>query len=147
MTRPVVNLTGTEEVIKALRKIGAKADAAIEAAVKGAAQDIRSRAQFAIAKPPKTGIIYTNKKKGRSHRASAPGEAPATDTGRLRQTIIANLSGKTAEVIANAEYAAALEFGTKNMEPRPFMVPAMEATRPSFNRALSKIISNQGGEE
>jgi HK97 gp10 family phage protein len=144
MTRPVVELTGSEELLKALKTIGVNADAAIEAAVKGASQNIRSQSIRAIQRPPKTGRIYDKKSPSRSHRASAPGESPATDTGALARSIVANVSGKTAEVVAAIEYAAPLEFGTSKMAARPFMVPALETERPKFNQRLRKIVEQMG---
>jgi HK97 gp10 family phage protein len=74
---------------------------------------------------PKTGRIY--RRGGVSHQASAPGEAPASDSGRLVQ------SGRTEfdqnDLSGTAQwstaYAEALEHGNENMEPRPFARPAL----------------------
>ena len=70
---------------------------------------------------PGTGELYGK------HRASAPGEPPAPDTGRLRAATQAdeqvrrdgdNLVGR---VVANTEYALPLEKGTERMAARPFL--------------------------
>lgn len=64
------------------------------------------------------------------HQASAPGEPPSSDTGRLLTAIGHELvdgevvSGK---VTANVKYAKWLEEGTRFMEPRPFLYPALES--------------------
>lgn len=79
-----------------------------------------------ILKGPKTGRVYT--RRGIEHQASAPGEAPANDTGRLAQ------SGKTfyhsdnliGRVVFTTDYAEFLELGTQNMEPRPYLRPALD---------------------
>lgn len=65
------------------------------------------------------------------HRASAPGEAPAVDTGRLKSSLHVNTDPGTlsADVIAPVGYALHLEYGTRNMAPRPFLGPALEAHR------------------
>ena len=78
-----------------------------------------------IASPPKTGRLY--RRRGVVHQASAPGEPPATDTGRLIQSgraahDAAELSGTATWSTA---YAAGLEFGTQKMAPRPFARPAL----------------------
>lgn len=140
--RAEVTLTGDAELIRSLRKLNLASSVAVEQAVKSAAQNIRSHAIQSIQRGPKTGRVYKKYSPIRTHQASSPGQSPATDTGRLASSIVANISGKTAEVIANTEYAAALEFGYKanNLEARPFMVPAMEKERPAFNRRLSKIL-------
>jgi len=70
---------------------------------------------------PGTGELY-----GR-HRASAPGEPPAPDTGRLRAATQADEQVRrdgedfVGRVVANTEYAAALETGTERMAARPFL--------------------------
>ena len=43
------------------------------------------------------------------------------DTGRLRESIRVEADGLTARVVADCEYAAAVEFGTSRRSPRPFM--------------------------
>lgn len=62
----------------------------------------------------------------RIHRASAPGQPPAEDSGRTYRAI-------TVRRMANGRYrirfggvAGYLEFGTRNMKARPFIVPAIE---------------------
>lgn len=61
------------------------------------------------------------------HRASAPGEPPAPDTGRLRAATQADEQVRrdgddlVGRVVANTEYAAALEVGTERMAARPFL--------------------------
>ena len=65
------------------------------------------------------------------HQASAPGDAPATDTGHLVNQIAVDAvkeSGRDAYVIvrSQAKYSNALEFGTRHIEPRPFMAPALQ---------------------
>lgn len=69
----------------------------------------------------KTGREYV--RRGRIHVASAPGEAPAVDTGNLFnsiQTVIK--SPLEAEITISAEYAEVLEFE----KDRPFVRPAID---------------------
>jgi hypothetical protein len=70
-------------------------------------------------------------KPGRSRTRSAPGEAPAIDTGRLSQSVrheVKKLGVATYEVQVgtDVEYAPALEYGTSTMEPRPAWEPSMK---------------------
>ena len=79
-------------------------------------------------------LIQQGTKSGRvygKHQASAPGEPPATDLGRLVQAIhVKHGSGSlTALVVAGTAYAKLLEFGTSRMAPRPFMRPAAKNVR------------------
>ena len=75
----------------------------------------------------RTGVVYTKGKNGTiKHQASAPGESPATDTGRLRQSATHETVRVEGDMViggagVSAPYAVALELGTENMEPRPFI--------------------------
>jgi HK97 gp10 family phage protein len=135
-----VTLTGDKQLLANLRKFGAAADKYVADVVNGTAQNIRTTAIKSIQRGPKSGIVYDKTNPNRTHRASAPGQAPASDTGRLANSITAEISGKEATITAGTEYAAPLEFGTRDIEPRPFMVPAMEQERPKFNARLQKIV-------
>ena len=67
-----------------------------------------------------------------THQASAPGEAPAVDTGNLKNSIRAMPDGdgtRVWRVSVGAEYGAGLEFGTAKIAARPFMRPSAEETR------------------
>ena len=91
-----------------------------------------------------TGILYEKYKPRRSHRASAPNEPPATDTGFLVSNISMNVKKEPngviiGQVISSAPYSEHLEFGTTNMTARPFMQPALEK-----NRRKIQALFNQG---
>ncbi len=135
-----IRLTGADELRKALAEFSINADRELANVVRGTAQNIRTHAIKSIHRGTKSGIEYQKYSPRRKHRASAPGEAPATDTGRLANSIQADIQGKQATVFTNLEYAPWLEFGTQKMEPRPFMVPAMEKERPKFEQRLSRIV-------
>ena len=133
-------LTGTAELKRALAEFGINADKELAAIVRGTAQNVRTHAIKSVQRGPKTGEVYTKKNPRRTHRASAPGEAPATDTGRLANSLKADIQGIRATVFTNLEYAPFLEFGTRTIEPRPFLFPALEKERPAWNRRLNNIV-------
>lgn len=133
-------LTGTVELRAALRKFGVNADREIAQIVNGTAQNIRTHAIKSVQRGTKSGLVYEKTSPKRTHKSSAPGEAPATDTGRLANSINAEIDGKKAEIVADTEYAAWLEFGTQSIEPRPFMLPAMEKERPKWEARLNRIV-------
>jgi len=83
----------------------------------------------------KSGIQYT--RNNGFHQASAPGEAPANDTGKLAGSVKAKKINKNHyEVDITAEYALILEYGTSVMQPRPFIVPAFLNVVKRLNRWL-----------
>lgn len=93
--------------------------------------DIERRMKISLT-GAKSGKLYARRGKTRrggrrSHRASAPGEAPATDTGFLMSGIRARMQSQTQGVITiAAPYAIWLEEGTRFMLPRPFIRPAID---------------------
>jgi hypothetical protein len=78
---------------------------------------------------------------GSAYQASAPGEAPASRTGRLRQSfymIIEMLDTHIYEVSVRTTvfYADDLEYGTEKVDPRPFIERAV-------TKKLKEIIALQ----
>lgn len=109
---------------------------AANATVQQAAENVLSRAIEKIQNPPKTGRIY--RRRGVEHQASAPGEAPASDTGRLVQSgrtefDTALFTGRT---FFSTAYAAALEFGNERIESRPYARNSLNEERNNFVNAL-----------
>ena len=98
------------------RAVAAKAISGVRAAT--AEGEVRVKA---ILSEPGAGRIY-----GR-HQGSAPGQSPAPDTGHLRSATQADpvvredADGFTGRVVANTDYALALEIGTERMAARPFL--------------------------
>lgn len=108
--------------------------AALHAGLKGAIDIMVGDAKRAVARGPKTGRIYMKgKNRNIRHQASAPGEPPATDTGRLVNSIVgdAKVVGRQVQgyLEARTSYAGYLEFGTRHMAARPFMTPAVMRNR------------------
>ncbi len=91
---------------------------------------------------PKYGREY--KRKGRTHRASAPGQSPALDTGNYFKNFdYESHSWKSMEFGNNADYAEFLEFGTKRMEPRPGVENAVIATQRNARVILERKIKDK----
>lgn len=73
------------------------------------------------------GAGKTYRSGGVERQASLPGDPPAPDTNNLRSntnadpTIRADGDDLVGRVVANAEYAKALELGTERMAARPFL--------------------------
>jgi hypothetical protein len=64
------------------------------------------------------------------HIASAPGQSPAVDTSRLRQSMhVTKIAPGHYQTGTNVVYAPGLEYGRSNVAPRPFMRPALAKAR------------------
>ena len=134
-----------KKVLSQLNRLQKDMEVPFQEIVKGGGQLIRGEAIKSIQTGSKSGVMYQMYNPRREHRASAPGEAPASDTGNLVSKIIVKQKSKDiTSVESNADYSAYLEYGTSKMEARPFMLPAFEKSKKPiinavFNRVKRKI--------
>lgn len=108
--------------------------------IREAALAIQERAVNSIKFGKKTGRVYDHyfvtikgravpiETRSRSHQASAPGEAPASDSGALVASISMDIEagGLAAEIGTGRDYGLFLEEGTDKIEPRPWLKPAAD---------------------
>jgi hypothetical protein len=104
---------------------GSEGQSRVMTALRAGAFLVQSTAQRKILSGPKSGRFYKSGKKG-THRASAPGEAPANDTGTLVRGINIQPGDEPLSYDVNslADYAGYLENGTSKMAPRPYLMPS-----------------------
>lgn len=105
-------------------------------------------AELRVLKGQRSGRVYRKPfTKTATYTASAPGEPPARRTGNLRlhwngQVKSKNASNGGIAIVAELEsqekYAAALENGTKNMRPRPFVEKIKEGAAPEIRKIYSE---------
>lgn len=99
---------------------------------------VESVAKVSMGGESKHGKIY--QRRGRMHQASAPGEAPAVDTGNLMTSVQSQMEGKSAAIVwVGAEYGKDLEFGTTRIGARPFLRPALEKAKRGFVEAFRRL--------
>ena len=136
-----LKLEGSDRLATALRKAGVEAQRDVEKAVVGTAIELRGDIVKRIQRGPATGRVYQKTSPRRTHQASAPGEAPSTDTGRLANSITFDKVAKmSATVGSKIVYAAALEFGTGSIRPRPAWVPSIEEITPEYVKRLQRAL-------
>lgn len=139
-----VEIKGLKEVNAALQAYGKDLGNSLALIVNAAAIEAVTDVRKAIQGPPKTGREYARgKNRDIIHRASAPGEAPATDTGTLVNSIYNEDRGKYAKAIGSRlPYAYYLEFGTFKMDKRPSWIPAVERAIPKMLKRINIAIRN-----
>jgi HK97 gp10 family phage protein len=103
---------------------------------------VRNTAVQSINQGAKSGVVYDLYNPRRTHKASAAGEPPATDTDFLASNIVLDVDadGLGASVESRADYSSFLEFGTSKMAARPFMQPALEENKPKIKRLAKQMI-------
>ena len=130
------NVKNLKKVLSQLDKLEKDMELPFQEIVKGGGQLIRTEAIKSIQTGAKSGIVYQKYNPRREHRASAPGQSPASDTGNL----VRQKSSDVTNVESNANYSAFLEYGTSKMEARPFMFPAFEKSKkPIINAVLNRV--------
>lgn len=136
-----ITITGTKEVRAALENITDEIRTEVSKVVIGTALELQGNIKKSIQRGPASGRSYQKYNPRRTHQASAPGQAPATDTGRLANSIFFDQEGLlSATVGSNLIYALYLEYGTTKMAARPYFRPAVEAMRPKFEKRLEAAI-------
>jgi phage gpG-like protein len=139
--KTTITLEGTEELARALRKLDADARKEVKKAIDATALSLRGSVVKKYQRGPATGIIYKKTNPTRTHQASAAGEAPATDTGRLANSVTTkDAAPLVVEVGTEVEYGPWLEFGTANIEPRPNWVPSVQEEQPKYINRLEAAI-------
>ena len=130
------SLFGKDSLISKLERLPQEINKSVKRAVIESALLVETEAKRSIQRGPKSGKIY--KRGGVTHQASAPGEAPATDTGVLVGSVSHRVKrdGFEAEVGTNVKYGAHLEFGTSKMAARPWLQPALEANRDKITKRI-----------
>lgn len=122
-----VTIRGKEGLQKKIAEYAKKAPRRLDQVLTKAAFNTHNFAVTAIQQGAKSGREY--RRGNKTHIASAPGQAPATDTGNLVQNITVKKEGPLRYSVGSrkdAFYGFWLEFGTSDMAPRPWLQPAYD---------------------
>ena len=138
--RVSVRLEGAKELQAAFSRMSKQVTQATATAVRETAQELEGAVKLKIQQGPKTGRTY--RRGGVVHQASAPGEAPASDTGTLLGSIYHERESDLAYVVGTRiRYAPWLEYGSSRMAARPFFRPSLEQIQPVYQGRLERIIN------
>ena len=83
-----IQVKGIKEALKSLKALEKDLQEPFREVIKGGAQLIRGEAIKSIQTGPKSGRTYEKYNPRRTHKASAPGQPPASDTGNLVRNIM-----------------------------------------------------------
>lgn len=134
-----IRVEGLAELRAAMAGLEAKIDGAVSDAIAETALAIEADVVTRIQRGPASGRIY--KRRGVTHQASAPGEAPMSDTGALAGSVYNDISPMAATVGSRLAYAAYLEHGTRRMAARPVWRPVAEKQGKEFRRRVVENIA------
>jgi len=124
-----------------LTKLANEMDKASKDKMKEAVNELRNTVLTTLS-GPRSGRTYRVPGTKKTYTASAPGQPPAQVTGDLRKSVKGSVEGSGmavhGKVKASAKHALPLEFGTKNMAPRPFMKPSFDKSLDAIRRILTR---------
>ncbi len=168
MAQTSLKIDGSADLNRVLRKLGADAERYVSDAINATGVELRGDIVKRYQKGPTTGTTYFRvpgekymtiragsqdgppvafiprggkQNLSMKHTASAPGESPATDTGRLASSVVFSRAGRlSAEVETKVAYGPMLEFGTQKIAMRPAWRPAVEAIQPKFQKRLEAAL-------
>ena len=138
MTRINVELDGMAQLIAKLTALGENANDILEQVKFDLAFDTQALAITGINRGPKSGKTY--QRKNVTHTASAPGQYPASDTGRLANSVgvASDIRDRGASITVGTAvaYGPMLEFGTSRMAARPWLVPSFKKAKIGVEKEL-----------
>lgn len=135
-----IRIKGDKKLDENLRQFGVNAEREIQEIIDESLLSTQGDIVRSIQRGPATGTVYQKYIPRREHQASAPGQAPQTDTGALASSVQNIRRDMTGWVFSRVEYASHLEFGTQNMAERPYFHPAVERERPRFVKRYDRLI-------
>lgn len=147
MAKLITRILGTKSLMQKLRAMPEELRAPVRQAVQISVIKVHGDAVTALNRGPATGRIYEKYKPRRTHKASAPGDAPMTDTGALAALTTWRMAddGLSGVVESLADYGRHLEFGTGSMLARPWLFPAFEKNRPGIIQRIAMAIKRTLG--
>jgi hypothetical protein len=128
MVAPRIQITGDQKLLGQFRKLADQGEEVVHELVTELTLDVHRRAVRGVQRGPASGRVYTKSNPRRTHQASAPGEYPATDTGRLASSIQfeppTNKKKPVGIVGTNLNYGRYLEFKSPAGGGRPWLMRA-----------------------
>jgi HK97 gp10 family phage protein len=128
------------QLLRNIEKAKVAAEKGAERGVERARLAVESTAKKLIQRGPKSGEVYQKYNPRRKHKASSPGQPPATDTGTLVNSIESKRDGLIAVVWTEKAYGKYLEFGTRDIEARPWLTPAVEQNKEKYPLELGNAV-------
>jgi len=117
-----IKVTNINKVLASFQKLNVTMLPDLQEVIKGGAQTIRTEAVNLIQKGAKSGKVYRKYNPTREHVSSAPGQAPASDTGNLVRNIkVVQVNQDVTQVTSGAKYSKELEYGTSKILKATFL--------------------------
>lgn len=141
MARLVGEIIGLEKTLKQFERFGEIGRKEADRAMAQTANDVRNTAIKSINAHSSKGVTYEKMDPKRTHTASSPHNPPNTDTGRLAGSIKVVRRGRSFIVGTPLKYGYYLEFGTRKIIERPWLMPAVKQALKELPKKLSEALA------
>ena len=134
-----IKVEGVQELEKSMAALAKRYGLATAQGAVTSAQLVRTEAIKSIQEVSegKKAIRYNANGKPRQVTVSRPGDAPNTDSSGLWKSIQVDATAKFVFVGTSLEYGKWLEFGTRRMNARPWLYPALERKRKEIQKIFT----------
>lgn len=126
MVIATIRVTGASDLAKALGVAQKQAPLLVRQVTQKAALDLEAEAKRNA--PVRTGRLKNS--------------ITTSQAGLSRADVGAGVTAAVYEVGPTVDYAPFLEFGTRYMQPQPFLYPAADKIQPIFERAIEKAVES-----
>jgi phage gpG-like protein len=136
----MLDTIGINETLQHFQQAAKESPQFVDMAARQTAFAIQANAVKRMKNTKRGSRVYKRGKSGKTHRSSAPGEAPAPDTGRLMNSVRTKSFRKGYIVGTHLAYGRYLEYGTKRIDQRPWLRPSAQEEGPRFKKRLRKLL-------
>lgn len=136
-----IKMEGLNTVLNELQDLGIVGNQVVEETIFDLVTDTHKLAVEGVNNGPATGRVYEKYKPRRTHRASAPGQYPMSDTGNFASAIraIFPTAGRLhGSVGTNDKRGVWFEYGTSKMRARPWLVKSFERAMIGIEQELRR---------
>lgn len=134
----MIRLNDVPGMFRSLEKFADGAEKMATRELQTPAETLLDEVQSQLSRPGHGRIYYGRGRLGsKRHQASAAGEPPAPDTRQLLESARIERDGETRRVVVDGPAAARLEFGARDLSPRPFMRPSLSVARNRMGQAFA----------
>ena len=139
-----------------IKNLGKLTKAGLEHAAYTSGQGLVKATSKEILRKPKGGRVYVSRNRAgarRVHKASAAGETHANFSGRARRSLDFTASANKLEFGYGVtkhdapDYTEFLEFGTKNMQPRPSLQNGIESQERNIENNIAREVGKRLGDK
>ena len=132
----LTTLRGVDQLVKNLRIMKREYGKGVAKASFLGGQIVRTAAIKSIQKRSNGGKVRRSRQGGKpyDHIVSRAGDAPNTDTGDLVKSINVEVNPDVVRVGTNQKHGKHLEFGTRKMDARPWLLPALKKSGKKINK-------------